>query len=172
MAIATNINDSGTWRKAKKIFINDGGTWLPIKKAWVNDVGTWRQVFSGNELDGILVSYNTGADAGFGYGGGYGSMTPEYISSGPLVYVLADLYYAGATLILAGFPSPPTQTSVFSSITVGATTFYSASASGFNPTWAYDSGSGTYTSIWVWPSVFGFGSFPAGTSFSVVMTPP
>lgn len=44
----TYINQSGTWRNVKGIYVKDNTIWRPIRNVYVNQGGTWRLVFGGN----------------------------------------------------------------------------------------------------------------------------
>jgi hypothetical protein len=42
---ALHLNDAGTWRQIRNVYVNDAGTWRTIQNIYVNDAGTWRQVY-------------------------------------------------------------------------------------------------------------------------------
>ena len=75
----TYVNDSGTFKEAKRVYIKDSGTWKEVNKIFVNDAGTWKQAFA-NELvltvSTTVTNYDLYAQAVSAYGS---STLPPYI---------------------------------------------------------------------------------------------
>ncbi len=51
-----NINNNGTLKTIKKVFVNDNGTLRTIKKIFINDSGVLREVFSGIKFPHLQTS--------------------------------------------------------------------------------------------------------------------
>jgi hypothetical protein len=45
VTISTNVNVSGTWRKAVNLYVYSGGAWRTIQNGYVKDGGSWRLVY-------------------------------------------------------------------------------------------------------------------------------
>ena len=67
-----NVNDGGTFKQAKEVFVKDGGVWKQVGEVFVKDSGTWKSAFGvtyvslsqftpGVEApgsDGLIVNFN------------------------------------------------------------------------------------------------------------------
>lgn len=47
-----SVNDSGTWREIKEVYVKNSGSWQQIDEVHVNDSGTWRKVFQAGWIIG------------------------------------------------------------------------------------------------------------------------
>jgi len=49
-----SVNDSGTWREIKEVYVKNSGSWQQIDEVHVNDSGTWRKVFQAGWIIGTV----------------------------------------------------------------------------------------------------------------------
>jgi len=128
------INDSGTWRVARKLYVNDNGTWRFVKQAWVNDSGTWRRYHAMPDITWD-TEYNSGnltwtsRDTMPANGTGYwkydstnGWMTKAYVYQSSGGFSTTTSYVVGSTSAAANqadiYVCVPTSTSVVSTPSV------------------------------------------------------
>lgn len=69
------VNDSGTWKDAKEIFVKDSGVWKAVKEVHVKDAGVWKKAFpeSGTQ------AYSTAGTYSFVVPNGIYSLTMPYL---------------------------------------------------------------------------------------------
>jgi len=76
-----NVNDSGTWREIKEVYVKNSGSWQQIDEVHVNDSGTWRKVFQAGWIigtgDGQVTFYTFVTELIDAYG-------DAVLSAGPL----------------------------------------------------------------------------------------
>lgn len=110
-----NVNDSGTWRKLKKLPVNDSGTWRYLKSLWANDSGTWRKIFqSGVDFNLTAESDDDPGPATFrGYihassGTPFGSVSASDDGDGHTIYeITVALSTSRTRLQISGFGADP-----------------------------------------------------------------
>lgn len=161
MAAGTHLNDAGTWRKLRNIYVNDLGTWRALKSAYVNDAGTWRQVFSASDLFTLTAGQGTIAgpivytgydNNGYPWSNGVkGSLSSAILGDGMTVQSLNDSVTLNqALLIVRGFSADPGTGYLTSLLINGITKLGSAAGYSWQP------GGNTGWAMWVWSgSTFG-----------------
>jgi hypothetical protein len=157
MAARTHVNDAGTWRRLRNIYLNDAGTWRTIRKVYVNDSGTWRTVFTrGTEY--TITAGSAGFTRGYGVSGIGSISVPlggQLIGHGCYIEgITDDVSLNRFTLSLYGFSSNP-GTTFIESIEANNITFNESSKLSYNY-FAAGGFDGFGRADWTWSGVAGF----------------
>lgn len=136
MAVATHINDGGTWRRIRRMFVNDGGLWREIRKAFVNDSGSWRLVYAAADqivITSDFVDFNPTIPltlTGYYTNVGLGAANPSVLASGYTLTGLYDLDSSTAVVAISGFSADPGQ-AFLESVAINSVTRLGSAASYF-----------------------------------------